>query len=80
MNLHRIFASNLKAMSVLRKMRNIFVMLLQISKSKQLLYVIIFLSNTDGVIKVWDYSTGEAGKSVRSVHEHEGFVTAFLFW
>lgn len=34
----------------------------------------------DGVIKAWDYSTGEAGKSVRSVHEHEGFVTAFLFW
>ncbi|XP_046853532.1 uncharacterized WD repeat-containing protein alr3466-like [Xenia sp. Carnegie-2017] len=34
----------------------------------------------DGVIKAWDYSTGETGKSVRSMHEHQGFVTAFLLW
>jgi hypothetical protein len=49
-------------------------------KSKHSLYVIIFVFNTDGVIKAWDYSTGEASKSARSVHEHEGFVTDFLFW
>ena len=34
----------------------------------------------DGVIKVWDYSTGEPGKLLRSVREHDGWVTSFLFW
>eukprot|EP00794_Sanderia_malayensis_P011226 gene11226-12405_t len=34
----------------------------------------------DGVIKVWDYSTGEPGKLVRISHEHSGWVTSFLFW
>lgn len=34
----------------------------------------------DGVIKAWDYSTGEAGKLVRTCHEHGGWITNFLYW
>ncbi|XP_065055672.1 uncharacterized WD repeat-containing protein alr2800-like isoform X1 [Rhopilema esculentum] len=34
----------------------------------------------DGVIKAWDYSTGEPGKLVRTSHEHVGWITSFLFW
>ncbi|KAM7432677.1 hypothetical protein ABFA07_016944 [Porites harrisoni] len=40
----------------------------------------ILVGFEDGVIKVWDYSTGEAGKLLRSVREHDGWVTSFLFW
>ncbi|CAH3158443.1 unnamed protein product [Porites lobata] len=40
----------------------------------------ILVGFKDGVIKVWDYSTGEAGKLLRSVREHDGWVTSFLFW
>ena len=29
---------------------------------------------------MWDYSTGEPGKLLRSVREHDGWVTSFLFW
>ena len=56
------------------------VIFLLITKSEKMVYNNEYFSGTDGVIKAWDYSTGEAGKSVRSVHEHEGFVTGFLFW
>ena len=41
---------------------------------------LVVISFSDGVIKVWDYSTGEAGKLLRSVREHDGWVTSFLFW
>jgi len=34
----------------------------------------------DGVIKSWDYSSGEPGKAVRTFHEHGGWITCFLFW
>lgn len=40
----------------------------------------ILVGFEDGVIKVWDYSTGEPGKIIRSVREHDGWVTSFLFW
>ena len=35
--------------------------------------------SADGIIKVWDYSTSEPGKLLRTVHEHDGWVTSFLF-
>ncbi|XP_048588846.1 probable U3 small nucleolar RNA-associated protein 13 isoform X2 [Nematostella vectensis] len=40
----------------------------------------ILIGCEDGVIKVWDYSAGEPGKLLRTVHEHDGWVTCFLFW
>ncbi|XP_031569624.1 uncharacterized protein LOC116304102, partial [Actinia tenebrosa] len=40
----------------------------------------ILIGFEDGVIKVWDYSANEPGKLLRTVHEHEGWVTSFLFW
>ncbi|KAL9965739.1 hypothetical protein ACROYT_G029581 [Oculina patagonica] len=40
----------------------------------------ILVGFEDGFIKVWDYSTGEPGKMLRSVREHDGWVTSFLFW
>lgn len=40
----------------------------------------ILVGFEDGVIKVWDYSTGEPGKMLRLVREHDGWVTSFLFW
>ena len=40
----------------------------------------IFFHILDGVIKAWDYSTGEPGKLVRTCHEHGGWITNFLYW